>query len=114
MTRFRPKLWTAAGAALLLAACSGEADKAEAPAASAAPTAAVGEGRLGPGLAAALIAAFAAFADWSGRRRGRGGRRLGPVGLARAGGEQEGRAGGGPEFRAKSGHASLTGTGRRS
>jgi hypothetical protein len=68
MTRFRPKMWTAAGAALLLAACSGEADKSDAPAASTAPTAAVGEGGEGGaegGGEAGAQSAYAAIPDAS-------------------------------------------------
>jgi len=64
MTRFRPKLWTAAGAALLLAACSGEADKAEAPAAStAAPAGPIGEGGEGGNEGGGEAGAQAAFAQ---------------------------------------------------
>lgn len=48
MTSFRPKLWTTAGAALLLAACQPGDKDAKAPASSAAPvTAAAGEGGEG-------------------------------------------------------------------
>ena len=70
------------------------------------------EGALGPGLAAALVAAFAAFADGRGRARAEAAGAVGLVGLARAGGEQERGAGGGPEFRAEAGHVGASGMGR--
>ncbi len=63
MTSFRPKLWTAAGAALMLAACSGEAGEAGAPAVSGqAPTAAVGEGGEGGSEGGGEAGAQGAFA----------------------------------------------------
>ena len=48
MTTFRPRLWTTAGAALLLAACSAKDNAATAPAGSDAPVAAAAGIDAGP------------------------------------------------------------------
>ena len=67
MNSFRPRLWTTAGAALLLAACSGEAGEsgAKTPAASAAPVAALGEGGEGGNEGGGEAGAQAAFGSIS-------------------------------------------------